>query len=236
MEINGEKFEPTDDLGYPGLAVSKEGHVWSFAKKRLLPGLKSNRGYLRLYIKNKYKQFVCVPIHRLIAMRYIPNPDNKPQVNHIDGNKENNSIENLEWASNLENAHHAMTHGLMPHWKLEEATVHKICQEFCIGALTLREIAKKYNAPYASVVSIKCHRNWTHISKHYPFSSKFERKSELEEDTVHKICKDLEDMKAIHFRCAIIGKKYGVSRDTIQKIVSGKNWRDISSQYAITYN
>ena len=235
MVIENEEFAETDSIGFPGLAVSKQGHVWSFKKNRLLPGLKSDRGYMRLYIKNKYGAFVCIPIHRLVAMRFIPNPENKPQVNHIDGNKENNCVENLEWASNLENAHHAMAHGLMPHWKLEEDTVHQICREFCLGHLTLHEIAEKYNAPYASVVAIKCRRNWTHISKHYPFKAAFERKDELEPETVHKICKDLEDMRPLHFRCAIIAKKYGVSRDTIQKIVCGKNWRDISSQYAITY-
>lgn len=64
-----------------------------------------------------------IAVHRLIALHFIPNPDNKRTVNHIDGNKRNNSLSNLEWATDSENLQHAYDNNLQPYrrkYSLEE--------------------------------------------------------------------------------------------------------------------
>lgn len=75
-------------------------------KKRL-----TDRGYNTAVVYNDGKQKVF-KVHRLVAIEFIPNPENKPCVNHIDGNKENNIVSNLEWCTHSENIKHAFKIGL----------------------------------------------------------------------------------------------------------------------------
>lgn len=98
--------------GYEGLYdVSDEGDVYSHFYKVCLKLKLNNNGYytVRLSLSGKEKN---IPLHRLIALHFIPNPENKPQINHIDGNKLNNKLENLEWCTNQENSRHARRLGL----------------------------------------------------------------------------------------------------------------------------
>ena len=68
--------------------------------------------YYVVSLKQNGKKAKNFFIHRLMAETFIPNPENKPQINHIDGNKLNNSIDNLEWVTCAENAQHAIRTGL----------------------------------------------------------------------------------------------------------------------------
>lgn len=95
---------------------------------------KSTFGYMRItLIKNgKPKSFAA---HRLVAMAFIPNPENKPQVNHKDGNKLNNHVSNLEWCTSQENIHHAIKTGL--------TTFKKGNDHFMSGRTGLKNYASK---------------------------------------------------------------------------------------------
>lgn len=96
-----------DVLGYEGkYQVSNTGKVFSILRKRVIHTEREHKGYLRVNLWRNGKR-KHVPVHRLVALAFIPNPENKPQVNHIDFNKENNRADNLEWCTNDENQVHA---------------------------------------------------------------------------------------------------------------------------------
>lgn len=94
-----------------GYEICSNGFVISHKKqnKKILKGYKNTKGYLLVDL-NKNKR--AVKIHRLVALAFINNEHNKPQVNHKDGNKLNNHIDNLEWVTNSENQKHAIKNGL----------------------------------------------------------------------------------------------------------------------------
>jgi hypothetical protein len=115
-----------DVAGYEGLyQVSNEGQVKSLARtivrsdgqnktieEKVLKSGMSSKGYLQINLCRNGKQ-KTVKIHRLVAETFIPNPKNKPEVNHKDGKKGNNLFSNLEWATPSENIRHAYHTGLM---------------------------------------------------------------------------------------------------------------------------
>ena len=92
-----------DIKGYEGLyGITTEGDVWSYKRKRFLTPYTSGNGYLKVTLckDGKMKYFL---IHRLVADAYIPNPNNLPQVDHIDNDKNQNYINNLQWITGRDN-------------------------------------------------------------------------------------------------------------------------------------
>lgn len=95
-------------VGYEGLyVVNALGQIYSVKREKFLVPSNNKFGYpcVCLYKDGKSKQH---KVHRIVASAFILNPMNKPQVNHIDGNKENNRVWNLEWCTNRDNQKHAV--------------------------------------------------------------------------------------------------------------------------------
>ncbi len=116
-----EDFLSTFNTGY---AVNNKGECFSFksGKKVKLNQYASGRGYLvvKPYIDGKN---INMYVHRLVAEAFIHNPNDKPFVNHIDGDKHNNHADNLEWVTHSENMAHASTTGLMNNNKRSKPVV-----------------------------------------------------------------------------------------------------------------
>ena len=105
-----EKFKPI--IGYEGLyEVDNLGSIKNTKTNRILKPITNKIGYNVVNLRKNNKT-INHKIHRLISIAFIPNLKNKPQVNHINGIKTDNRIENLEWATAKENSNHAQRTGL----------------------------------------------------------------------------------------------------------------------------
>ena len=131
MEVNFECYN-----------IDKNGNVYSFKSKRYLKLSIDSKGYKVLKRHNKKD----VRVHRLVAEIYLPKIDNKNEINHINGNKQDNRVENLEWVTHKENCIHAYKNGLH---KPSEKQKQK-AREFCIKNKSKKCINLKTNQVYNS--------------------------------------------------------------------------------------
>jgi hypothetical protein len=111
-EITMEIWKPIEiTKGF--IEISNKGRVRSLLRGTpcILKAQTDKKGYLRVRMTIE-REKITIKVHREVAKAFIPNPNNLPQVNHKDGDKRNNRVENLEWCTNQENAHHAIANGL----------------------------------------------------------------------------------------------------------------------------
>lgn len=109
-------------------------------------------------------------VHRLVADAFVENPDDKDEINHKDGNKENNRAENLEWVTRSENEQHAYDNNLVkvlkgsekPLSKLDEEDIRNIRKEYEDGCLQI-ELAERYGVARQTISSIVNRKAWTHV-------------------------------------------------------------------------
>ncbi len=101
------EFEDMNELSLPNHKICSDGRVYSKTRKIISP-VTIRKGYSYVNCEGKTRA-----VHRLVAMKFIPNPDNKPCVNHINGDKSDNRLANLEWATHAENSQHAVDTGLL---------------------------------------------------------------------------------------------------------------------------
>lgn len=192
LTVNGQKIdmeefskpekitEAKDIKGYEGIyAITRDGRVWSYPNNRKfvkrthgiwLKSYSNGYGYRFVYL-HKNGRGVSRYIHRIVAETFIPNLENFSQVNHLNGIKTDNRVENLEWCNAKKNMKHALRTGLMKnilgenhyHAKLSEKDVLRIRHLYKIGKYYQNEIARMFKVHPMAVNHIIHNRSWKHI-------------------------------------------------------------------------
>ena len=158
-------------LGFPGYAVSKDGRVWSntrksFHKGHVLKGrwLKpyiDSYGYFQVSLQKKGRR-ICRLISRLVLETFVGLRPKGTQCRHLDGNNQNNHLENLCWGTPKENAQDSIRHGTNG-VKLNEEQVRIIFHAYHDGHYTQREIAKAFGVTPSHVSLIARKKTWSHL-------------------------------------------------------------------------
>ena len=151
-----------DIKNYEGkYAVTEDGRVWSYKKisnsPKFLKGKLTTKGYLNVSLHGNNKP-TQKTIHRLVAEAYITNPDNKPHINHIDGDKHNNCSSNLEWCTPQENTGHALRTNLIKRcMSVDDAS--EVCEAYATGLFIQRELAGCFNVS-RKTINIIVNNKW----------------------------------------------------------------------------
>lgn len=138
--------------------ISDTGEIYSLISNKYMKCSACTSGYpmAKLYVsydaETNKRVYVYRRVHRLVAEHFVPNPDNLPVVNHIDGDKSNNSASNLEWCTHKQNSEHAFATGLTPK---KERTLSdeqlKKCEEAYANGATVAELAAIYGVSRSAV-------------------------------------------------------------------------------------
>ena len=227
--IQGEYVKDLDNIvdGY-GYWISTRGRIFNIFTNRWSFGHLSDRGYLKTRVRIGFREKTFT-IHRLVALAFIYNPDpiTRPIIDHKDRNKQNNDVTNLRWVSYIENVvpERGKHGGTKPIY--DEPDLHFICK--CLeNGMSPKEIHTRYGYLIEIINKILYKEDHTRISRYYNLPTSFRSKCNYSDEEVRSFCIMNRDF---NLNSTQIGKIYNYPRDSIYRILNGRNRIDITSEY-----
>ena len=209
---------------YDGYLVSNFGRVKSFKFKtpRILKPALRNDGYLQLNLfKDGKQKHFCV--HRLVAEAFIPNSENKFEVNHKDEDKTNNRVENLEWVTRKENLRHAVEQGLKKsgedHFRAALTNEQVVCIRNNPCKLTITQLAEKFQVSKSTIGEIQLGEKYKTAGG--VIREKIDRRIT---DNIREEIRQLFKPYDREFGARALSKKYGIGIMTIWRIIHERRW------------
>jgi len=223
--------------GFDHYYVDTVGNVfstWHGTMKKMSPYLHKS-GYYSIRLCRGARDYQGFMVHRLVADAFIDNPCDLPTVNHKNGIKTDNRLENLEWMTYKENNQHAWEIGLCDgrrgvnnHFsKFSEDCIRKICELLQDGIYSRHEIADIVGVKYNIVSSIVERRDWAHISQHYDIPEPRKIAKKTSDEVAIKVCKLLN----AGIRNKDICRELGVDASFVTAIKIGRRYKHISKVY-----
>lgn len=195
-------------------SISNKGEIKNRYGKTLAGSI-NHKGYhaIILYKWGRGKNF---KVSRLVAINFIKNPHNLPHVNHIDGVKTNNCVENLEWVSQKENIHHAVREGLIKVGEESTSAVitNKIAIEISRSNKSLSDLVKEYGLDRRFIGNIRSGRQWRHVT-----GVEYVRKALSDMEVIEIFYSDKTNRELAH--------KYKRTQRCISRIKNGESFKKI---------
>ena len=193
----------------PKYSVTTDGKVFKHGRELLQHEVS---GYKRVTLFIHGKRHIY-RVHRMVALTFLNcNDSNKIEVNHKDGNKSNNNVENLEWVSNAENISHAKMNGLLKARRGEECSNSILTEDMVLKIFndhrSIRDLSVVYGISAGTISSIKTGKNWGWLT-----GKEYKRKD------VRKVSlTDEMDIFKSSERTSFLAKKYGISKSSVSRI------------------